>query len=360
MSDVAIFLFALSLLAYRRRELSGSHTLTFFLLLIAFTIFISTEYSGLVDARGFEAGIPNAVAVPFGVLLSLLCVWLMDSGQVLRIASSYSRVVVSMCCCFFLGQLFIGPLDWVIYENQFDRFSAFSQNPNQLALYLAPVPFFSLIACAKNLKGRWSAAIEIALGIAINLFVLGKALFIGWGLSAVILFLLGWVWFGAVHFNEVKFFGRALLSLVLSGIFWPVIVALYKGDVAGSQADQGDIRVKLWGHGFEAWTDSIFVGHGPGHYSGLEASYQNMEAHNFLIDWLSAYGLLGGIALTLYCAWLLFYSVRRRAWLVLALYVTLLVQATFHFYGRQPLFWILLVFGYFIASSSTASRRISD
>lgn len=359
LSDLAVALFVLSLFFYKTREIAGVRSISVFLLFIALTLLVSTAYSGLVDARKFEVGIANTVAIPFGVLLSLACVWLMDSDQVLRIASSYSRIVVLMCSFLLIWQVFYGPLDWVVYEEEFDRFSALSQNPNQLALYLLPVPFFSIISYAKNIKGRWASGIEIALVAAINLFMLGKALFIGWGLSVVFLFLLGWVWFGAVRLYGVKFCGRLILSLVLFGLVLPVFLALYRGDTAGSQADQGDIRVQLWKHGFDAWTDSVFVGHGPGHYSGLEASFQNMEAHNFLIDWLSAYGLLGGIALICYCAWLLFYSFRRRAWIVLALYFTLFIQATFHFYGRQPLFWMLLVFGYFLASFSAGSKRVN-
>ncbi len=357
LSDLAVLFFVISLILCKSREISGVRSISIFLLLIVLTLLLSTAYSGLVDARKFEGGIANAVAVPFGVLISLACIWFMDSNQVLRIASSYSRIVVLMCSVFLIWQIFYGPPDWVVYEEEFDRFSALSQNPNQLALYLLPVPFFSIISYARNLKGRWVAGVEIVLVAAINLFMLGKALFIGWGLSVVFLFLLGWVWFGAVRLYGVRFYGRVLLSLILFGLVLPVFLALYRGETAGSQADQGDIRVQLWSHGFDAWTDSVFVGHGPGHYSGLEASFQNMEAHNFLIDWLSAYGLLGGIALIFYCAWLIFYSFRRRAWIVLALYITLLVQATFHFYGRQPLFWMLLVFGYFITSSSTGSKR---
>lgn len=360
LSDLAVALFTISLIFYKPREIAGVRSISIFLLIISLTLLLSTANSGAVDARKFESGIANTIAVPFGVLLSLICVWLMDSDQVLKVISSYSQIVVLMCSFFILWQLFYGPPGWIVYEEEFDRFSALSQNPNQLALYLLPVPFFSVIGYTRNIKRRWVSVAEIVLAVTINLFLLGKALFIGWGISVVFLFLLGWIWFGPIRLYGVRFFGRVMVSFALFGFVSPIILALYKGDTAGSQEDQGDTRVQLWKHGFDAWTDSVVIGHGPGHYSGLESSFQNMEAHNFLIDWLSAYGLLGGIALVSYCAWLLFFSFKRRAWIVLALYTTLLVQAMFHFYGRQPLFWILLIFGYFIASSGKGRKRVKS
>lgn len=352
LGDLSIIMFGLSLVVYRPREVGGLLSLSAFLLVVVFTIVLSTGYSGLVDAQKLEDGMANAVAVPLAVLVSLACVWLMDSERVLHIAAKYTRVALAVCLLVFFWQLFLGTPEWFAYEEGIDRFSALSRNPNQLALYLLPVPFFSLFAYLRGLKGRWAVGGEVALVVAINFFMLGKALFIGWGVSVAFLFILGGVWFGGVRLNGLWFYGRVLLTAVSFGLVMPIMFALYRGDTAGSQADQGDIRLRLWEHAFDAWTDSVIVGHGPGHYSGLEASFQNTEAHNFLIDWLSAYGLLGGMALVAYLAWLVACSFRQRAWIVLALYLTLFVQATFHFYGRQPLFWMLLVFGHFISSSS--------
>ena len=197
-----------------------------------------------------------------------------------------------------------------------------------------------------------------ALVFGINAYMLGKALFIAWTLSFSILFLSGSIC-GPLR-GTLKIILLKIAILIFAAISsLPLINALYTGESPGSQADQGDIRITLWKHGLDAWFNSIFFGNGPGHFSGIERPFQNMESHNLLVDWLSAYGLVGGITLILYFIWLFKYSFRQQTWVVSAMYIALLVQSTFHFYGRQPFFWMLLVFGHMIASSFMNARRFT-
>lgn len=357
LSDVAVFLFSISIVFSGYRKMSGDLIVSFLLLCVLITILLSSFYAIFSYRLGVDLKTPNLVAVPFGVILSLCCIWLMNSRQILGVVSWYSGVAVFLCSFLLVWEQFFGKFDWVVVGEEFDRFSALSQNPNQLALYLLPIPFLSIISFLSGVKRKWLAIFEIALVFFVNFFMLGKAVFIAWGVSAVFLFFIGWVWFGDVRLRWMTLFWKVAFLSMLSPLVLFVVNALYKGDTAGSQEGQGDVRVRLWMHGIEAWSDSVVFGHGPGHYSGLDSAYENMEAHNFLIDWISAYGLIGGLVLIAYFSWLILFSFKRKAWIVLALYISLLVQITFHFYGRQPLFWMLLVFGYIVSASGGFNCR---
>lgn len=357
LSDLAILLFALTLLMCKPRKKNSIDVLTILLIITILTILVSTAFAAIIDFRKLQDGLTNAFAVPFAIVLSLACAWQLAPNQVFQIMSAYTKVIVPICLGLWLLHLYQSLPSWIIYAENFDRFSALSQNPNQLALYLLPVPFFAVISYVHGFKSKFSAFIEICLIVVINAVVLGKALFIGWGLSLVFVFTIGWIWFGNISILKIKFFARVLLSVSVFFTSIPVFFLLYTGNIAGSQEGQGGIRIQLWQNGLSAWADSIFVGHGPGHYSGLDFPFEGMESHNFLIDWVSSYGLLGGIALMAYFGWLFLFSIKHRAWIIIALYFTLIVQATFHFYGRQPMFWLLLIFGYLTTAAYANKNR---
>jgi len=358
LSDVAIIFFTVSLVISKPTKKASIVALSLLLIILSFTIFVSTFFAAIVDYNKLQDGISNAVAVPLGIGLSLLCVWLLNPNQVITIMSTYSKFIVLISLFLLIWYIYFGQPSFIVYAENFDRFSGLSQNPNQLALYLLPVPFFSVIAYVFGKKNRWSLMAEITLIVIINALVLGKALFIGWGLSLIFIFIIGNVWFGNIQVFKVKFLLRIFFSVTALIASVPVFFLLYSGAIAGSQEDQGSIRIQLWENGIKAWTDSFFLGHGPGHYSGLDYPYEGMESHNLLIDWLSSYGLFGSSVLIALFVWLFIYFYKQRAWIIIALLITIMIQSTFHFYGRQPLFWLLLVFAYLTVAEYSKRTRI--
>lgn len=345
MADLAFFIFGLTLIVSGCKLIIDR--LSFALSMLLATVFLSTSIALIL---GGEIVVSNAVAVPAGVFISLLCLIFIKPVDVLEIIHGYPFFLIFFTLLVGLAKLLGVDIPWIVYDEEMDRFSGLSQNPNQLALYLLPIPFFSLVSYLKNRKSKWQISVEIIAAILINLFVLGKTLFVGWLISFAFLFLIGFVYVGNLRVNLLNIILK--LSFLCLAVFalLPMIFALYRGDTAGSVEGQGDDRLALWRNGLHAWFDSFLFGHGPGHYSGVEAVYQNMEAHNFWIDWLSAYGFIGGCALFLYLLLNLMKIMSTRSWIIASLYISLFIQTTFHFYGRQPFFWMLLVIGYLSAS----------
>lgn len=316
--------------------------------LLFLMIVCSVALSQFASLLGGEAvqdvQIKEAMSIVVGVVMSILLLSLNDV-KLIELMNKYSYVVIVGNLMLLAWFWTYGSPAWIVRDEEFSRFSGISQNPNQLALYLLPVPFFILMVRVAGGKSWQSSLVQLVFVVCINVASFGKALFVGWAVSFVFLYLLGFVLCGNVKLNNWKMFVRLLSVIFVGVVSIPIFNALYSGDAAGSQEGQGDIRLQLWQHGLDAWSDAFWVGHGPGHYSGLDAAYGGVEAHNMIIDWLSAYGVLGGCLFVGLFSWLIKIAVDRRMWLVCALYIALLVQISFHFYGRQPLFWMILAFG---------------
>lgn len=346
LSDLAFLLFGFSLILSRVDFDLLIDKISFSLIILIQVIFVSTFYT---FSSGSEVMSSNAVGVPLSIFVSLIFLLVINPDDLMKIIKGYPA-------CILVTTLLIGVtkwlgynIPWIVYEDEMDRFSGLSQNPNQLALYLLPAPFFSLMAYLKNEKNKLLVGIEIFAAIAINMFVLGKTLFVGWIISFGFLFLIGFVYFGKIKLYNLNFIIKLIFVPFFLVLIMPIAILLYKGQTAGSVEGQGEDRLILWSNGLNAWLDSFLLGHGPGHYSGIESSYQGMEAHNFWIDWLSAYGFIGYAALTFYLLLNFIKVIRLQVWIVISMYLSLLVQSTFHFYGRQPFFWLILVIGYMVA-----------
>lgn len=350
-ADLAFFILGLTFFISNYKF--NINKLSFAILIILAAVFLSTCIALVL---GNEIAVSNAVAVPAGILISLILLILIKPVDVLEMVHGYPFWLIFLTL-LVAGAKFLGvDIPWIVYEDEMDRFSGLSQNPNQLALYLLPIPFFSLVSYLKNRKNIWLVCFEIMAAISINFFVLGKTLFVGWLTSLAFLFLIGFVYIGELRINLFNIIIKFLFLCLVALMLLPMIFALYKGDTAGSVEGQGDDRLALWKNGLDAWFDSLLFGHGPGHYSGIEMPYQNMEAHNFWIDWLSAYGFVGGCALILYLLLNLMKIFHAKNWVIVAFYISIFIQTTFHFYGRQPFFWMLLVIGYLLATESISKN----
>lgn len=270
------------------------------------------------------------------------------------------------------------------------RYSGWSENPNQLALFFVPLPVWvaalwrDLVNPNRRLQ-LWFGLLLFAL-MLMGLLVRSDGLFVVWVFEFLILLLLRMRW-------ELKV-NRALL--VLYALIMALSIFLVKtfahGDVRSTvlctvetlYQDQGGwaekcfdrnafraheafrigynepvektgVRKELWMHGFKAWIESPWVGNGPGEYSwnaiGSEgARSEPLESHNITIDLLTQGGLLAGVAWIALVSYLLINAWRIRDSYTFSV-VLMMAAFTFFHNTRQPYLWFVL------AMSDEAIRR---
>ncbi len=232
------------------------------------------------------------------------------------------------------------------------RLRGWSDNPNQLALLLLPVPSLALGAVA-----RWSSRIARVLVIAVGgaavplgLATGSDALMLAWlagGVGAAVFY---WV---ASVVGPQRNLGRAV-ALRLVG---PIVAVAVVIGLAGSglrwvesriertflEGRQGKDRVDRWRHGFEAASTSVVFGLGPGAFSGKTGPFQGQEAHSTLVDWAASTGLVGMFALVVLGVVIGAVVLASRDWIVIWWFGSLAVFLALHYMLRHPLVWFQLV-----------------
>jgi len=322
---------------------------TFFKLVITSLSFLHQMISA--DYLMVVAGMPNALAIFFNLILIIIFILRCGEELVVSIMIDYCRITLIICFSLYILIVLYGAPDWIDQVDVVERYSALSKNPNQLALFLLPIPFFSICAYHRNRICKSVAILMISFVIILNIFVMGKALFVAWILSFGFFYLIGWKLYDKVKITLIFLVSRFLAILLMLLIVSPLIYLLYAGATPGGQEDQGAIRLALWGNGLHAWLDAFFIGHGPGHYSGISDSYEFMESHNFIIDWASAYGIVGVFSLLLFFFTILAQVLRSSNKLILAFLIALIALMTFHFYARQPVFWLWWIFAFIVTNN---------
>jgi O-antigen ligase len=321
--------------------LNTNNNYTFFIILLT-SIFFSIFFN-LVSLLGNQSS-NDYITLPFSIFSAMMISFSYSEIDLKKIVIKYIKVTIFLLICLYVlyeFNLYELELDLLLESNE--RFSGFSKNPNQLALYLLPIPFFAL---------HFYRISEIKIGtmiwfifgvVLINFFVIGKALFISWTVGIVLIYILTGVTSLKRKISFKYKYLRLIFMLTIIPVFTKLIENLYSGNISGGQEGQGEIRILLWNNGLRAAFDALFFGHGPGHYSGIFSPYEQMEAHNFYIDWFSAYGLVGLFCYLLLIGNILILTVRSRNIVIFALVIALLFQIMFHFYGRQPFFWLTLI-----------------
>lgn len=364
LSDLAAFAVVLLLIVTGSISSEGRLGLMIISALLVASVFISSAIQLNLKPDMFEDGLRNTVAISLGLFITCLLLLRLNGMRAILIAKHYSRICIAMCCSLYLFQYLFFTPSWIGQVEVVERFSAISVNPNQLALFLLPLPFFAILCFVAGVIGRREMVGVIFLAVIINLVVIGKALFVAWFFSFGFLYLIGWNLSGKPADRRGAVLTRVMFCLAIVIVALPVFFKLYSGDIAGGQEEQGKIRILLWQHGLQAWGDAIILGHGSGHYSGLSSAYEGMEAHNFFIDWLGAYGVIGAVLLIAFFI-LIFVPTWRSNKLLFAFMLAMSIQMLFHFYARHPIFWVWWVFAFVLAkdfrcSQSHASKWCSD
>jgi O-antigen ligase len=249
------------------------------------------------------------------------------------------------------------------------RFAGLATNPNQNALLLISLPFLLLFAFrdtdlsprgrkigvllgAIGLAAGWgtgSAALRltwlmlIPLALLIPVLLRGKARVLREERSFLAALLIGAL---LVFLSSATFF--SMLIVALNGILgWTGVLPSGLGTahvdrIHLSGGAEWTDRFFLWKNAWLVIQESPFFGYGPGPLSGLEAPFGGSEAHNSLLDWTMATGLVGGtvlVALAIFVAW------RSLAGGYTDLFFALVALSMFgmaHQVLRHPFVWGLL------------------
>jgi len=261
-------------------------------------------------------------------------------SRLIRYGAAFS-VIVALFAWF--GED-ITPIKWWLGH----RLQGLAENPNQLALLLLPMPFFTayrLSVVGFRFTYLFAGIILVLAGLATR----SDALILGW--AAAIGFYIAYILQKRLSMLlQVPSWLLFLVAGVLGGlvIVWSVDSRGLHGVLAGiygtdsEQYQQSFRRFDLWINGIIAGMDSPFFGLGPGNHSGFEGPNQDSEAHNSLIDWFTISGLVGLSAFLLLVIAQFRRALYSNVWLA-CIMVAILVFASFHYMFRHPLFWFYLV-----------------
>lgn len=324
-------------------------------------------------------------AVTLGV--SALLVQLSDAA--LRRAIYWLTVLTAACLWFgFVIYLMADPvLAQALHmaDGGDVRYSGWSINPNQLALFFVPLPVWVAalwrnVAKPTRLQVAGFTLLLFAL-MLMGLLVRSDGLFVVWVFEFVILIMLRLRW-------EMKASRMSLLGYAMVMVLCVFLVKTFAhGEVRKSvrcaveTISQGEglwsakcydgqafkdqeafrigysnpvektgVREDLWKHGLQAWVQSPWVGYGPGEYSWHSTGANGersaaMESHNITIDMLTQGGILAGGAWLALVSYLLIGAWRIRDSYTFSV-VLMMAAFTFFHNTRQPYFWFVLAFSY--------------
>jgi hypothetical protein len=259
------------------------------------------------------------------------------------------------------------------------RFSGWSTNPNQLALFFVPLPVWVAalwrdLAKPTRLQMASFGMLLFAL-MLMGLLVRSDGLFVVWVFEFVILIMLRLRW--EMKASRMSLLGYALVMVLCVFLvktfahgevrksvrcavdtisqgegFWSA--KCYDGQAFKDQEafrigysdplQKTGVRQEHWVHGLESWLQSPWVGHGPGEYSYNSIGGEK-ESHNITIDLLTQGGILAGGAWLALVSYLLIGAWRIRDSYTFSV-VLMMAAFTFFHNTRQPYFWFVLAFSY--------------
>ncbi len=266
------------------------------------------------------------------------------------------------------------------------RLSAWSTNPNQLALLLLPIPIW-LMAVHRNSNWqgwRWLRNfLFLAAFFFLGICVRSDALLLAWTIGLPLLAIVTSLWVKRTNwkllgtmlcafvlaFSSFKFMidgpGRERLIEIESSIvsaassmFAPAdqgstspqapkkATAPSKSDSligVGFDENKGGVRRTLWTHATEAWLQSPLIGHGPGAFSYLDDPATKEEAHNLAFDMLTQVGIAGVLLFSALYLWLLLKAFQARDPYSLTVLLVLMLFSGAHFMLRQPIFSLYMI-----------------
>lgn len=214
------------------------------------------------------------------------------------------------------------------------RFTGGAKNPNQLAFYL--VAALVLLIYVPQI---WIRLIVAGCTVFFGLASMSDAL-----LAAIMVPPLVFITLIILPPRAVLY----LLPVLLLFIFVGITSSGLLGNLTDQweSADEGGSRVKLYVSAIQAWLDtpfSIMFGHGSGSFSGIDGPFQLAEAHSTALDLATIAGVFGLFLFPFLPFWFGLTAISKNLRFAPAMLMALVAFASFHFCGRQPLFWVTLV-----------------
>jgi len=323
------------------------------------------------------------------VSLGLLLVIRVWSDQQVRL---FLRVLLAISLiALWLGFVvyLTGDSDWIRalhMDDQGDvRYTAWSTNANQLALFFVPLPIWILALKPEGNWLRYTAWLAGSVAVMLmGLIVRSDALVLSWGLGLLLLTVLDWSWgnrrelrwlvmlsimaFAVLIFAKIftsgevrKTFGCSLSAIsqldnpIAKGCVPPNTLSGIESfrtgyDTPGSKTG---VRLGLWKNALTVVAHSPWLGHGPGAFSwyadpvfqeSQEAAGKiREEAHNIPLDLMTQGGVLLGLAWLGLLGWLMTISWRAKVpyaftWVFMLGFFTL-----FMYHLRHPYLWVSLI-----------------
>lgn len=261
------------------------------------------------------------------------------------------------------------------------RYSAWSANPNQLALFFVPMPIF-MFAFWSNIFDKtrsyklYLLIVFFAL-IFMGLLIRSDALLLCWVFGIIVLILCNFyissnidlkfslmvVFFIILSVFLVKSFAsgdlrksaRCAIPNLMHSELSCENVFIQKSNTSlgfgfGDSIQKTNIRQELWANGLDVWLKSPWIGHGPGEYSWLSTDSavgrtNQLESHNVTIDLLTQGGLIAGLSWLIMFLFLLHDSWKKKNIYIFSVLLTIYLFSTFH-NTRQPYFWFIFLYSY--------------
>jgi O-antigen ligase len=245
------------------------------------------------------------------------------------------------------------------------RLRGWSENPNQLGLAMAAMPFLGwwLLRRTSSRFGKIVWASGIALCMVVGIASQSDGLRAAWVAS-----------FGAVGSLLVfrvtvrgRFRWLQIVLFIVPALMAAFVALLHADDVIDfaydvadrvyAEGDQGEKRFELWNSGIQAIAASPVVGFGPGHFSGYFGPFEHMEAHNSFIDWGASTGLAGLLIYLGLLAWVLGRALQSGETELVGMLVAVVMTSVFSYLLRQPDFWTAVVLVLVLSESVIAIRE---
>ena len=350
-----------------------------------FVVLIGMALGALIQGHTEPVGIRHSMAYLFtaGVSIGISGLLLKLDDAALRRSIFWLSVLTAALLWFGFVMYLVGDsilMQQLLLVDSSDlRFSGWSTNPNQLALFFVPLPVWVAalwrdVAKPTRLQMAGFGLLLFAL-MLMGLLVRSDGLFVVWVFEFVILIMLRLRW-------EMKASRMSLLGYALVMVLCVFLVKTFAhGEVRKSvrcaieTISQGEglwsakcydgqafkdqeafrigysdplqktgVRQEHWVHGLQSWWRSPWVGHGPGEYS-YNSIGSERESHNITIDLLTQGGLLAGGAWLALVSYLLIGAWRIRDSYTFSV-VLMMAAFTFFHNTRQPYFWFVLAFSY--------------
>ncbi|MEN4829545.1 O-antigen ligase family protein [Pseudomonas sp. P39-UII1] len=381
--EVAVILAFIWALRYRKAMLYIQHPIMLFWMSFIATVAVAMAVGTLKGASSLHTAAAYLYAGCFS-LMALACLEQVSKQQFISFIKALSIIPGIMLfipfLCFLTDSTDLAALFGINTEYP-SRLSAWSTNPNQLALLLLPVPFW-LLAVYRNTKWQGLHWLRY-FGLLWAFFFLGisvrsDALLLAWIIGLPVLTAVAWAWIKPFNW---KLFATTLAAFVLAfGAFKFMIdgpgrehlaktEAVVVGAVSslfgekpsqtsgrtfapgksdsvmgvGFDQNKSGVRKTLWIHSYEVWLQSPLIGHGPGAFSYLDDPAKKEEAHNLGFDILTQAGIVGVLLFAALYLWLMFKACQARDPFSLTVLVVLLIFSGAHFMLRQPVFSLYMI-----------------